>query len=101
MRCTRPVCVPPSHRSEIAIPRELDDIILSCLAKGPADRPQTTDELVRRLNAVPVVPWTGEDAKRWWALHGPIGTLSGLVNDDLSPAAVVRKKEPGSVLRKT
>ena len=79
----------PSHRSELAIPRELDDLIIACLAKDPADRPQSTDEVVRRLAAVPVVPWTADDARKWWALHGPIGTLTAFREEDLSPAAVV------------
>ena len=41
--------VPPSQRSELEIPAELDRIILACLAKYPEDRPQTAAELSRRL----------------------------------------------------
>ncbi len=41
--------VPPSQRSEMEIPPELDRVILACLAKHPEDRPQTAAELSRRL----------------------------------------------------
>ena len=45
---------PPSARTELPIPKELDAIVLACLAKDPSDRPQTARELARRLEAVPV-----------------------------------------------
>jgi hypothetical protein len=63
--------VPPSQRSELEIPAELDRIILACLAKYPEDRPQTAGELSRRLaTAVPTV-WNDEQAQRWWERHHP------------------------------
>jgi eukaryotic-like serine/threonine-protein kinase len=63
--------VPPSQRSELEIPAELDSVILACLAKYPEDRPQTAGELSRRLaTAVPAV-WTEEQAQRWWDRHHP------------------------------
>ena len=52
-------------------------------------RPLHDRVVVRRLNAVPVEAWTADDARKWWALHGPIGTLSAFTQQDLSPAAVV------------
>jgi hypothetical protein len=61
---------PPSARTELPIPKELDAIVLACLAKNPLDRPQTADELARRLEAVPVgVEWTPELARAWWETH--------------------------------
>jgi tRNA A-37 threonylcarbamoyl transferase component Bud32 len=84
--------VPPSLRTEIALPAELDALILDCLAKDPADRPQTMAELDARLEAIDVARWSAEDAKRWWALHGPIGTFSTIAGQDLSAAAVVYAK---------
>ena len=63
--------VPPSQRSELEIPAELDSIILACLAKYPEDRPQSAGELSRRLaTAVPGV-WSEEQAQRWWDRHHP------------------------------
>ncbi len=42
---TRPV--PPSQRTELPIPRELDELVLACLEKDPAKRPQNAEELLR------------------------------------------------------
>jgi eukaryotic-like serine/threonine-protein kinase len=62
----------PSSRTELAVPAALDDLIMSCLAKRPADRPQTARELVRRLDAVPLAShWTEQRARAWWAQHEP------------------------------
>jgi serine/threonine-protein kinase len=64
---------PPSARTELPIPAELDAIVLACLAKNPSDRPQTARELARRLEAVPVAgEWTPELARAWWETHQPL-----------------------------
>jgi serine/threonine protein kinase len=63
--------VPPSQRSELEIPAELDSIILSCLAKYPEDRPQTAGHLSRRLATAVPAEWTEEQAQRWWDRHHP------------------------------
>jgi serine/threonine-protein kinase len=63
---------PPSARTEIAIPPELDEIVLSCLAKQPDGRPGSARELAHRLNGVEVADaWTEERAREWWDLHRP------------------------------
>jgi serine/threonine-protein kinase len=67
--------VPPSQRTEVHIPAALDEIILACLAKQPHDRPQTAEELERRLAAsIPAGAWRVEDAREWWLRHHP-GTV--------------------------
>ncbi len=64
--------VPPSQRTEIRIPPALEAVILACLAKDPADRPQTAAELSLRLQAsLGSDPWTGYDARQWWLRHQP------------------------------
>ena len=64
---------PPSARTELPIPTELDAIVLACLAKNPSDRPQTARELARRLEAVPVsCEWTADVARTWWERHRPV-----------------------------
>jgi serine/threonine-protein kinase len=64
--------IPPSRRTELEIPEELDSVILACLAKDPADRPQTAEELDARLAACTVAAWTHEMAADWWKLHGSV-----------------------------
>jgi serine/threonine-protein kinase len=64
---------PPSARTEMPIPKELDAIVLACLAKDPSERPQTARELARRLDAVPVSgEWTPELARAWWETNQPV-----------------------------
>jgi serine/threonine-protein kinase len=63
---------PPSARTELPVPPELDRLVLECLAKDPAERPQTARELSRRLGEIAVAEaWTEEHARRWWRMHGP------------------------------
>jgi serine/threonine-protein kinase len=64
--------VPVSQRTELPIPSELDQLILSCLEKDPARRPQSARELSRRLSEIPVdSPWTEDRASAWWSHHEP------------------------------
>jgi eukaryotic-like serine/threonine-protein kinase len=44
--------VPPSRRTGNPIPTELEQLVLACLAKHPADRPQSASELNAALAAV-------------------------------------------------
>lgn len=63
--------VPPSVRTELPIPADLDALVLACLATQPLDRPTTAAEVARRLAALSVPPWTDEEANGWWAAHEP------------------------------
>ncbi len=64
--------VPPSQRSELPIPAPLEELILACLAKDPAERPQSAAELGAQLAGCPLDPtWSHERARDWWALHLP------------------------------
>ena len=62
---------PPSLRSELRVPRALDRLVLSCLAKDPADRPVSAGELDRLLAESVAAEWETEDARAWWHLHEP------------------------------
>ncbi|MBA3554184.1 MAG: hypothetical protein H0W29_05450 [Gemmatimonadales bacterium] len=63
---------PPSHRTALPIPEQLEAIVLACLAKRPDDRPQTADELAERLASVPLErEWTGWRAREWWDRYQP------------------------------
>jgi len=64
--------VPVSQRAELPIPPELDRLILSCLEKDPAKRPQSARELSRQLADIPIAtPWSEERAEIWWSRHEP------------------------------
>ena len=61
---------PPSSRTDRPIPAALDDLVLSCLAKDPAKRPQSARELSRRLAEVEgASAWTQDRAREWWVTH--------------------------------
>ena len=63
---------PPSARTDLPIPTALDDLVLSCLAKDPAQRPQSARELSLRLAEVEGASnWTQDRAQEWWATHQP------------------------------
>jgi hypothetical protein len=64
--------VPPSRRSEVGVPPELDRLLLACLAKKPEARPQSARELAHLLAEVPGgTAWTKERAEEWWDRHLP------------------------------
>jgi serine/threonine-protein kinase len=60
------VPVPPSQRVPSTIPAGLERVVLECLAKDPAVRPQHASELSRRLEEAGIEPWTEAQAKQWW-----------------------------------
>ena len=64
--------IPPSERTELDIPKSLEDVILRCLEKDRDKRPQSSDQLSQLLRACEVnAPWTNERARDWWDTHAP------------------------------
>jgi serine/threonine-protein kinase len=64
--------VPPSQRTELPIPRELDELVLACLEKDPNDRPQSAEELFRMaVGCHACEGWTQSSARAWWRTHLP------------------------------
>jgi serine/threonine-protein kinase len=57
---------PPSRRRPV--PADVDALVLRCLAKGPAERPQSAAELGAALRACKAAgQWTPAAAERWWS----------------------------------
>jgi serine/threonine-protein kinase len=84
--------VPPSQRTELPIPRELDDLVLACLQKDPNLRPQNAGELFQLAhNCRACEGWSRDVAHQWWQVHLPefTGPLSvPEVRTTAEPAAV-------------
>lgn len=57
----------PSDHTGNAIPRELDDLIVRCLGKQPADRPASAAQLLEVLDHIGLIEiWTQAQAFEWW-----------------------------------
>jgi serine/threonine-protein kinase len=72
----------------VDVPAALDVLVLECLDKNPARRPQTAAELRRRLETCMIAPWTAEDARAWWSQH-----QGELARDEAPSAATARTIE--------
>jgi eukaryotic-like serine/threonine-protein kinase len=59
----------PLSTRGVSVPADLEAIVLACLAKDPALRPQSAFELRRRLVACGVEGWDAEQARDWWERH--------------------------------
>lgn len=57
----------PSSKTSQPIPPALDQLIVDCLAKEPAQRPRTAEEILVRLSAIICdAPWDEAEARKWW-----------------------------------
>jgi serine/threonine-protein kinase len=85
--------VPPSQRTELSIPRELDDLVLACLQKDPDKRPQDAEELFAvACDCRTCDGWNTARAKTWWEQHlpeltGPLALAE--LRSDVSKGTVV------------
>jgi serine/threonine-protein kinase len=70
------VPVRPSERSGLTVPDSLQAVVMMCLEKEPAQRPDSAESLARALAGCEgVAAWTPEDAENWWLKNIPAGTL--------------------------
>jgi len=68
----------PSARTELPIPKELDALVLSCLAKNRQERPRSAHSLLDRLDALALDHrWTEDRAREWWSTHMPAAQAAG------------------------
>jgi len=64
--------LPPSERVGRPLPEALEQLVLSCLAKAPDDRPPSAEWLADRLaECVTAEAWTPERARAWWEENRP------------------------------
>ncbi|MCU0694551.1 MAG: hypothetical protein MUF54_24490 [Polyangiaceae bacterium] len=63
---------PPSQRVGKPFPADLEQLVLDCLAKDPAQRPASAREVAgRALACADIHAWDFEAARRWWREHLP------------------------------
>jgi serine/threonine-protein kinase len=73
--------LPPSQRTELPIPRELDELVLSCLEKDPNDRPQCAEALFSLVMGCKTAEgWNQRSARTWWRTHLP--DLTGSLTEE-------------------
>jgi serine/threonine-protein kinase len=61
---------PPSSRAERALNPDFERIIMQCLEKKPGERPASCAEIAERLQALPIEPWSQQQAAEWWDTIG-------------------------------
>ena len=72
--------LPPSQRTELPVPSDVDALVLACLEKDPARRPQSAEAVLRLIDGIRVSGrWSNEQARVWWQRHlpelaGPLAT---------------------------
>jgi serine/threonine-protein kinase len=85
---------PPSQRTELPIPRELDDLVMACLEKDPNRRPQDAERLFElACQCCSVDVWDNSMARSWWEtnlmeLTGPL-TLADPRPEDATRAVAI------------
>jgi eukaryotic-like serine/threonine-protein kinase len=92
---------PPSQRTELPIPPEFEQLVLDCLAKDPAKRPQSAEKLRRRLDAIKLeTPWNQHRAAAWWSTHQPdlLGRARTTCAEGIPAAAGKIRQRPAPVI---
>ncbi len=60
----------PAEQQDLAVPEELDRLVVDCLQKDRERRPPDAQALLARLEHIAAtLPWTTEEAEGWWKEH--------------------------------
>jgi serine/threonine-protein kinase len=87
--------VPPSQRTELPIPTEVDELVLACLEKDPDKRPQNAEVLLGLACGCRTAEcWSNDLARTWWEKHLPEFT-GPLSLGDIRPSGTERMVVPG------
>ncbi|BCS32597.1 hypothetical protein TBR22_A18110 [Luteitalea sp. TBR-22] len=63
---------PPSQVAPRPVPADLEALVMACLEKDPARRPQDAGEVLIRCDACRLPrQWSPTDAMAWWHAHLP------------------------------
>ena len=64
--------IPPSQAANTHVPRALEELVLACLEKQPAQRPASAAVLGEQLRAIgPFDDWDDARAHQWWREFRP------------------------------
>ncbi len=81
---------PPSARTELPIPRDLEELVLACLEKDPAKRPADASQLYgMACGCQAAQPWTSQAARTWWEYN--LSDLTGPLTIGEAPREGARK----------
>ncbi len=81
---------PPSARLGTPLPADLERLIMACLAKDPAERPQSARAMRDALLAcADAGAWSEEAARAWWRENGPALRASAPAPGDVGAATTI------------
>ena len=56
----------PLHKLDPELPMTVVELVTECMQADPRLRLRSMSELVQRLEALGIPPWSQEQARRWW-----------------------------------
>lgn len=71
----------PSQRLGRALPEDLEYVVMSCLAKDPASRPDSAAHLAQLLRSCKCGTWSNDEAGLWWEEFGEAARNEFAVED--------------------
>ncbi|MCA9592111.1 MAG: serine/threonine protein kinase [Myxococcales bacterium] len=91
--------LPPSLTSAHSVPRDLEAVLLRCLAKDPKDRYANGGELHEALSQCSASEWSREAAETWWSSQPPVPEKSSTRDVAVTvPEGLVTQQIPSSRL---